>query len=122
MRYVIIRDDDTNALMPIEYLERLFRPFLDRGLPVNLATIPNVRSDARYPDGRLEFFLMAKPESAPKTVPIGDNPRLVSYLKDNPGFKIVQHGYHHEYVNSSYEFDHDDRPDIIHRLEDGTRL
>ena len=37
MRYVILRDDDTNALTPIECLETLYRPFLDRGLPVNLA-------------------------------------------------------------------------------------
>ena len=31
MRYVIIRDDDTNALTPVECLERLYRPLLERG-------------------------------------------------------------------------------------------
>ena len=35
MRYVILRDDDTNALTPVDCLERLYRPFLNRGLPVN---------------------------------------------------------------------------------------
>src|ERR1041384_832138 len=51
MRYVILRDDDTNALTPVEYLERLYRPFLDNGFPVNLATIPNVRTDVTYGAG-----------------------------------------------------------------------
>src|SRR5436190_4781611 len=57
MRYVIIRDDDTNALTPIDCLERLYRPFLDRGLPVNLAVIPDVATDAATPEGTLEGFL-----------------------------------------------------------------
>jgi len=28
MHCVILRDDDTNALTPVEYLEQLYRPFL----------------------------------------------------------------------------------------------
>src|SRR5438067_12670248 len=56
-RYVILRDDDTNALTPPECLERLYRPFLDRSLPVNLATIPAVRTDAKRPNGQPEGFL-----------------------------------------------------------------
>src|SRR3954470_10497701 len=59
MKYVIIRDDDTNALTPIECLERLYRPFLERNLPVGLATIPDVRSDVRLPNGEPEGFLVA---------------------------------------------------------------
>ena len=58
MRYVIIRDDDTNALTPIECLERLYRPFLDCGLPVNLAVIPDVSTEAKMSDGRPEGFLL----------------------------------------------------------------
>ena len=42
MHYVIIRDDDTNAFTPVECLERLYRPFLNAGLPINLAVIPDV--------------------------------------------------------------------------------
>ena len=59
MRYVIMRDDDTNALTPVECLERLYRPLLDLGLPVNLAVIPNVRTDTRRAGGKLEGFLPA---------------------------------------------------------------
>ena len=73
MKYVIIRDDDTNALTPVEYLEKLYRPFLDRGFPVNLATIPNVRSDVCLPMGEPEGFLVARngrPPERIRSVPI----------------------------------------------------
>src|SRR2546426_306678 len=60
MRYVILRDDDTNALTPIECLEHLYRPFLDRGLPVNLSVIPEVRANLTLPDGRPEGFLVGR--------------------------------------------------------------
>src|SRR5882762_3948147 len=100
MHYVILRDDDTNALTPVDCLERLYRPFLDRGLPVNLATIPDVDTDARKSDGSPEGFLLRKNgassgESAAgrhKTGKIGENRNLVRYLMHNPGFHIVQHG------------------------------
>ncbi|MDB6122923.1 MAG: hypothetical protein JWQ71_1916 [Pedosphaera sp.] len=118
MRYVIIRDDDTNALTPVECLERLYRPFLDRGLPVNLAIIPNVSTRTTIPDGQLEGFLLARNGKTPATLPIGSNQQLVKYLLSNSGFKVLQHGFHHDY----FEFDRDDREEIQHRLDDGMRL
>jgi predicted deacetylase len=117
MRYVILRDDDTNALTPVECLERLYRPFLDRGLPVNLATIPCVTTDAKMPDGRAEGFLPALNGEAGKSVPLAENPRLVRYLLDNPGYHILQHGYHH----SCFEFDRQSRPEIGTLLDQGTQ-
>jgi hypothetical protein len=125
MRYVILRDDDTCALTPVECLETLYRPFLARNLPVNLATIPNVRSDVFYPKGPLkgqpEGFLVAAKDVKPGTYPIGSNQKLVSYLKQNPGYNIVQHAYHHEFVNGEPEFDIYDRADIARRLDLGTK-
>src|SRR5207244_1201287 len=59
MRYVIIRDDDTNALTPFECLERLYRPFLDRSFPENLAVIPDVATSTTMPNGQLEGYLLA---------------------------------------------------------------
>ena len=125
MRYVIIRDDDTCALTPIECLERLYRPFLDRNLPVNLATIPNVRSDVFYPKGPLqgqpEGFLVAAKDVKPGTYSIGSNAKLVRYLKENSNYHIVQHAYHHEFVNGEPEFDIHDSADIARRLNLGTK-
>ena len=60
MRHVILRDDDTCAFTPVGCLERLYRPCLDRGLPVNLAIIPLVRTDAARPDGQAEEFLFGR--------------------------------------------------------------
>jgi predicted deacetylase len=176
MRYVILRDDDTRALTPVECLERLYRPFLDQGLPVNLAVIPDVATDTTTPDGKLEGFLTVKnggnvysdqaeemhelaslsprlsgeragvrgllkeipsfktassPQPSPPlgeerekklrsqaTIPIGDNRELVKYLRGNPGYRVVQHGCHHDY----FEFDRESREEISARLDHGTKL
>lgn len=115
MHYVVLRDDDTNALTPVECLEKLYRPFLARGLPVHLATIPEVRSDARTPDGRREGFLPRDTEAVPATVPLATNAGLTGYLRANTGFRVVQHGCYHD----AFEFDGSDREDIVQRLEKG---
>lgn len=118
MRYVILRDDDTNALTPPECLEQLYRPFLERGLPVNLAVIPNVRTDARTLDGRPEGFLFARNGETAHTLPLGSSNQLVRYLRDNPGYHLAQHGCHHDPA----EFDRTDREEIRRRLEEGAKL
>jgi len=120
MRYVILRDDDTNALTPVDCLERLHRPLLERGLPVNLAIIPKVRTDTKSADGQPEGFLLARPKHDGSTaaLPISSNESLVRYLRDQPGYHIVQHGYHH----SLSEFDSEHADDISDKLEQGARL
>ena len=115
MRYIILRDDDTNALTPVECLETLYRPFLSRGLPVNLATIPEVRLDARTPHGHREKFLPSQPNPAVETVPLAENRDLADYLHANQGYHIVQHGCHHDV----FEFDRTDRTEIVRRLDRG---
>lgn len=125
MRRIVIRDDDTCALTPVECLETLYRPFLERGLPVNLATIPCVRSDVFYPKGPLqgqpEGFLVAAKDVKPGLYPLAANEKLLSYLRQNPEYKIVQHACHHEFVHGNPEFDIDDRADIARRLDLGAR-
>lgn len=111
--YVILRDDDTNALTPRACLERLYRPFLARGLPVNLAVIPEVRRATTDPRGRREAFVPEQPGEP--TVPLAAGRDLVSYLKDNPGYHLVQHGCHHD----CFEFGVSDRAEIERRLERG---
>jgi hypothetical protein len=118
MRYVILRDDDTNALTPVDCLERLYRPFLDRNLPVNLAVIPDVDTHALTPDGKPEGFLFAKNGTRSATVPIGGNAGLVNYLRQNSGYNIVQHGCHHD----CFEFNRESSREISARLEHGLKL
>ena len=118
MRYVILRDDDTNAFTPAEHLERLYRPFLDRGLPVNLATIPNVNTGVVCPDGQREGYLAFAGAIGPAHRAMDDNPALVDYLRSNAGYHIVQHGYDHTY----FEFSSNDGAEMARRLDEGTRL
>jgi hypothetical protein len=118
MHYVVLRDDDTNATTPVECLEQLYRPFLERGLPVNLAAIPAVRLDARRTDGTPEEFLWPGGPARQSTAAIGENPQLVSYLRANPGYGIVQHGYDH----SLFEFDSERPEEIRRRMDHGTEL
>jgi Uncharacterized protein conserved in bacteria (DUF2334) len=118
MRYVIIRDDDTNAFTPVECLERLYRPFLDRGLPVSLATIPDVATSATMADGRPEGFLLKKNGERARSRPLGSNQALVGYLQSNPGYHIVQHGLHHHWL----EFDRPSAVEVAERLDRGTKL
>jgi hypothetical protein len=115
MRRVILRDDDTNALTPVMCLERLYRPFLERGLPVNLATIPEVRQTAKTPEGQREGFLPRRPNPAVETVALAEARALTDYLHANPGYHIVQHGCHHD----TFEFDRTDRAEVVRRLERG---
>lgn len=105
MHYVILRDDDTCALTPPECLDRLYRPFLDRGLPVNLGLIPDVSTDARRSDGRREGFLQFNHGTTTPVVPIGQNRPLTQYLQRERGYHILHHGCDHSYL----EFDCDRR-------------
>jgi len=110
-----LRDDDTCAFTPLACLERLYRPFLDRGLPVNLAVIPEVRTQVRTPDGRLEGFLAAGRGPSTPFAPIGENRELAEYLRAEPGYHLAQHGCHHDY----FEFASADRADLARRLDRG---
>jgi hypothetical protein len=122
MRYVIIRDDDTNAFTPVDCLERLYRPFLDRGLPINLAVVPNVRTHVTYGNDILEGFLTFRNGVSEKFAPIASNQRLVEFLLSNPEFHVAQHGCHHEFVNGNCEFEQADRCDIVRRLTEGKAM
>jgi Uncharacterized protein conserved in bacteria (DUF2334) len=117
MRYVILRDDDTNAFTPVDCLERLYRPFLERALPVNLSVIPEVATDATMADGQPEGFLLGKNRTNAPTVAIGTNRKLVDYIRSSPGYHVLQHGCHHNYL----EFDCPLRPEVARRLNRGAQ-
>jgi hypothetical protein len=117
MRYVILRDDDTNALTPPECLERLYRPFLRRALPVNLATIPEVDVDTRTANGELEGYLLGSKGAKTGWLDIGSNAELMDYLRENHGYHLIQHGCHHD----AMEFNGLDGREAARRLELGSR-
>lgn len=117
MHTVILRDDDTCAFTSRAYLDRLYRPFLDRGMPVNLAVIPEVRTEVRTPDGQLEGFVRARQSRSGAVQPFAGNPGLADYLKAERGYHIVQHGCHHDY----FEFGGSDRGELVRRLDHGAR-
>jgi predicted deacetylase len=117
MRYVILRDDDTNALTPPSCLETLYRPFLDRGFPVNLAVIPEVDVNTRMANGMPEGYLFALNGIPPDKMAIGSNAALVKYLKANPGFRVLQHGCHHDYL----EFDSLSRDEAGMKMDRGAK-
>ena len=117
MHTVILRDDDTCALTPRACLERLYRPFLDRGLPVGLAVIPEVRTAVRTADGKPEGFLTSGLRPSGELAPMAGNPDLVGYLRAEPGYHIVQHGCHHDFL----EFGATDRRELARRLDHGAR-
>ncbi|MFO1500569.1 MAG: DUF2334 domain-containing protein [Verrucomicrobiota bacterium] len=119
MRYVILRDDDTNGLTPVDYLETLYRPFLRQGLPISLAVIPSVRTDITYGRNVLEGFLLTRNGTTDPMVPIAANRQLTSYLLANPGYHIAQHGYNHEFVQGDCEFEQNQRADVVRRLDLG---
>jgi len=118
MRYVILRDDDTNALTPPHCLERLYRPFLDRGFPVNLAAIPEVDLHTRMADGTREGYLFHSNDGTGDKLPLGSNWKLIRYLRENRGYRIAQHGCHHDHL----EFDRLNRTEAARRIEHGSRM
>src|SRR6266480_2182807 len=93
MHCVILRDDDTNALTPVDCLERLYRPFHDRGLPVNLAVIPHVRTDVTMPDGRPEGFLVGKRGGLPPALTIGSNRAEIERRLDQGARLLSEAGF-----------------------------
>jgi hypothetical protein len=117
MHYVILRDDDTCAFTPPGYLDQLYRPFLDRGMPVSLAVIPEVRTDARSPEGTLEKFITVGSGPSGPVASMAQARKLVDYLAAEPGYHVAQHGCHHDL----FEFGSTDREDLSRRLDSGLR-
>jgi Uncharacterized protein conserved in bacteria (DUF2334) len=119
MKYVILRDDDTNGTTPVKWLEPLYRPFLERGFPVHLATIPYVRTDVRRSDGDIERYLFGERAGRLSFVPIENNADMLDYLRHEIEYVPVMHGLTHEFINGDSEFFRDEASDIASRLEQG---
>ncbi len=115
---VILRDDDTCATTPVPYLEQLYRPFLDRGLPVNLAVIPEVATGTHTPDGQLEGFLRNGRElpAGAEAIAVGEHSELIDYLRSEALYHIAHHGHRHDY----FEFADGSRSGLGEKLAAGS--
>jgi hypothetical protein len=69
------------------------------------------------PDGKPEGFLAYRNGTTSPSVPIAANVKLVNYLRENHGYKIVQHGLHHDYL----EFERVKDGAVGDWLEQGTK-
>lgn len=121
MRTVLIRDDDTNATTPVACLERLYRPLLDKGLPVNLSVIPELNTDVRKADGCLESSIWGPRAGQPGTLPIAGNPALIDYIRAER-YCAIQHGLSHEFINGASEFETPEAAVAAARMERGRQL
>lgn len=113
-RWVVVRDDDTNAFTPPACLELLYGPALQAGTPVSLAVIPAVTTGAVTASGAPEGFLWGH-EGAARLAPVGEAGELVAWLRERPLVEVVQHGYCHE----PFELNSRDRADVARRLDAG---
>ncbi len=94
-----IRDDDINYFTRPADLEKIYSTIWDK-CPVCLATIPFVSSEADVP-------IPPEYRNTNQVFPLGDNERLVQFLKNKIKEKkisIMLHGYHHEKYAGGYEF------------------
>lgn len=119
MKYVMLRDDDANGTTPVKWLEPLYRPFFDRGMPVHLAAIPYVRTDVMRPDGALERYLWGEIAGTLSFVPLEHNAALLDYVRHERGYVPIMHGLTHEFVNGHCEFVSDKPFEVARRLDQG---
>lgn len=121
MKFVILRDDDANATTPPEWISACVGPFVDKGLPVQLAVIPEVDTQIRIVDGSLEGFLTGSMAGTPGVAPISMNTKLVDYIRNQPLLGVVQHGLTHRILDGRFEFDEPDSTKVARWLDRGTR-
>ncbi len=113
MRFVI-RDDDTNFFTTPEDLEKVYKDIWNL-CPINLSVVP--------------FHRCTKSGAIPKKhwkgddiFPIGDNPRLVSFLKQKireNKISIMLHGYSHQDGEQYYEFGSHNYPLLHKKIRQG---
>jgi len=129
MKYVLIRDDDINYFTKTEWLEDLYGPLLERGLPVNLSVIPRTKCNLPLGDPRSIYRAREHMENEPFIPPewrgkgdefeTGENRRLVDFLRSFSNIEVAQHGFAHEYVRGEREFASNDINYLDGRIRGG---
>lgn len=132
MKHVIIRDDDISFFTPVDVLETLYRPLLDREGKVSLSVIPEIACGRKvdsdngpfWTDLQMEYSPFIPPESREikNSYPVNENKELINYLKMGSGYEILQHGYHHSKVSGLIEGYMSNREDIEKKIEASSKI
>jgi len=127
VKYVLIRDDDLNYHSDFAQIEAVHGKLIERGIPVNFATIAAVNTAARtespdFGEGTYEPFLPRELAGTDREWPIDQNRRLVERLNDWPGVEILQHGYDHCGRPGHYEFESEDAGVIGRKLSEAREI
>jgi peptidoglycan/xylan/chitin deacetylase (PgdA/CDA1 family) len=132
MKYVIIRDDDVSFFTPVEVLETLYRPLLSRGGTASLSVIPAIACGRPVGAHNGPFWTRYKMDYSPfippdfrdvnQHFPVSDNSELVSYLRENPGYELLQHGYDHSIIDGLPEGKRTDRNDAEMIIRDSAEI
>jgi hypothetical protein len=112
--HLCIRDDDTSFFTDPDTLERAYGEMTKRG-PVSLSVVPFCRAG-------LSAFVPESHRGRWSIHPLHTNDSLVRYLRESAAkrrFEIMLHGYHHDELDSGYEFS--TGKDLARKLADGRK-
>lgn len=92
----VIRDDDLNYFSSPEEISRWYSDIFAAGIPVGFSAIPFVRPESDVYTGNATY--------EDKEYPIGENHRLLEYVRGQSLIEVLQHGTTHETKNGIYEY------------------
>ena len=114
MKRIIFRDDDISYFTPVEWLQILYEPILDRRLPVALSVIPEIRADVQVSSADDRSGHSEQSHFEPFTPPpyrgkeaafsIADHLGLLQFVEKYPQIEILQHGLSHVVIDGTKEF------------------
>ena len=129
MVFCIFRVDDVNATTNVKWLERLYNPLVEIGIPINYAVVPRVYCASIVPGNhplKLKYQLIYQPYIHHHVgqkiyLDLCSNTELTLYLSSS-SFEILQHGFAHERINAKPEFEIEDRKELIKRIIEGGNI
>lgn len=132
MKHVIIRDDDISFFTPVEVLDTLYGSWLSSGGTVALSVVPAIQCGIKAGIDNGPFWTEYRMDYSPFIPPdyrevngvfsVGDNKELVSYLMENKGYEIVQHGYAHTKIRGVFEGKLSDPAEIMGKIEESKNV
>jgi hypothetical protein len=114
-----LRDDDINATTDLGRFRRAYAPLLDAGIPLNLATVPEVALDTPAPDGSRERFIGDSHPPSDATVAIEPDSELAKWVRATPGVEPLVHVLQHRRVREGTEFGALTRDEARTRMDAG---